>query len=227
MNKNKLLEFKNNVDSITYDDVLALRERKAKHAIDLETLEIPLKIADQYVEVITDWLTYDLNFSKDRVDSIECRRRDGFIPFSHNNGGLEGITYRDQVSCCQHTGFKNTDAVLVKYSEYNLKSYAEDNTLDVSKYNDWTDEQRESFYEYENEDDSTVQFQARVMLTSETTANVDFYISASDAPYHRQSDDKLELEIKFKTPAGMKRELKKLLKNKFVARLAQNVREGF
>jgi hypothetical protein len=229
MKQSNLVQFKKNLDSIQYSDVVALRERKEKHALKLEDLEISLKIADQYVEVMRDFLQDDLSFNKDRVESFECRRRDGYFPYSYNKGGLEGICYRDQLSAYQNTGFENTDSVLSKYADYNLEAYCKDNQLDMQTYADWTDEQREAWYEVEQEyfGDDTIQFQARIMMTSETTANVDFYVSASDSPYHRSSDDKLEVEISFKSPAGMKRQLKKLLKNKFVARLERNVREGW
>lgn len=220
------LEFKKNLESITYEDVLKMRQAKEKHALKLDELEIDLKTANEYVEVIKDFLS-ELNFNEDRIEAFECRRRDGFIPHSHNKGGLEGVTYRDEYSCSQNTGFENADAVLAKYSDYNLENFAAENGLDKDKYSDWTDDQREEFSQYEAESEDTVQFQARVMFTSETTANVDFYVSASDTPYHRQSDDKLELEIEFKTPAGLKRKLKSILKNDFVKCLATNIREGF
>lgn len=32
---------------------------------------------------------------EDLIDEVECRQRDGFIPFSHNHGGLEATQYTD------------------------------------------------------------------------------------------------------------------------------------
>ena len=219
-------DFKADMDSITMDDINALREAKAKHAIKLDDLDLTLKVANEYVSVMTEFLE-SIGFSSDRIDAFESRRRDGYIPFSHNKGGIQGICYRDQYSCCQDTGFENTDAVLAKYSNYNLESFAKDRGLDVSKYSEWTEKHLEDWYEYEQSDEDTVQFQARIMMTSETTANVDLYVSASDTPYHRESDDKLELTIEFKTPAGMRRKLNAILKNAFVQTLSKNVKEGF
>jgi hypothetical protein len=218
------LQFKQNLESITFDDIQEIRERKAKHAIDLDSLEIDLKTADTYVEIMQEFLEA-LNFSNDRIENVECRRRDGFIPHSWNNGGLEGVAYRDQYSACENTGFENTDVVLGKYYDYFLKDWMEENkhpSTDSMNDVDW-----ENFDEYRRESDDTIQFQARIVMTSETTANVDFYISASDSPYHRQSDDKLEIEIEFKTPAGMKRKLNSILKRAFVQKFKQNVREAF
>lgn len=225
--KATLLEFKKQVDSISYADVLKIRETKQKHALDLESLEIPLKVANEYVVVMQDFLE-SLNFSVDRITAVECRRRDGFIPYSHNHGGLDGYAYRDQYSACQSTGFDNTDTVLMKNSDYNLKMFLEDHPeLKDVDYCDWSNDVQDEYSNYESESDDTIQFQARVMFTSETTANIDFYVSASDSPYHRSSDDKLELEVEFKTPAGLARKLKAILKNDFVKCLSRNVSEGF
>jgi len=217
-------QFKQNMDSITYDDVLKMREMKSKHPIDLNELNISLKTANDYVEVIKDWLS-QLNFSSDRIDSFECRGRDGFIPSGHNNGGLEGIAYQSQYSACENTGFENTDTVLTKGYAYDLECYLADNKL--PKDVELTEDQLEAFHNYQSESDDTIQYQARVMFTSETTVNVDFYISASDSPYHRHSDDRLELELKFRTPNGLKRQLTKILKNPFVSRFARQVSEGY
>lgn len=197
------------------------------HPIKIEELEISLIEANEYVNVMRDFLQDDLDFNKDRIEAVGCRRRDGFFPHNYNKGGLEGISYRDEYSCCENTGFKGTDAALSRAWQYEFDCFLSDNPTYPKGYSDLTDEQREELHEYQSNSDDTVQFQARIMMTSETTANVDFYVSASDSPYHRKSDDKLEIEIKFKTPAGMKRKLKALLKNEFVAKLIQNNREAY
>lgn len=201
--------------------------KNTQHALDLDSLYLPLATANQYVDVVTEFFK-TLHFNDERIEAIECRRRDGFIPHSYNNGGLQAITYRTQYECCQDTGFENTDKVLEKYSGYNLDYFIEEHPeLKDVQYSEWSEEMQGALHNDEAECDDTVQFQVRVMFTSETTANVDFYVSASDTPYHRSSDDKLELEVTFKSPAGLAKKLKALLKDKFVARLATNVRAGF
>ena len=222
-------DFKADMDSITMDDINALREAKAKHAIKLDDLDLTLKVANEYVSVMTEFLE-SIGFSSDRIDAFESRRRDGYIPFSHNKGGIQGICYRDQHSTCQNTGFKKTDAVLAEYSQYAVDAFKEENPqLKDVRYCDWSndDQDRLADFEFEYASEDTIQFQARIMMTSETTANVDLYVSASDTPYHRQSDDKLELTIEFKTPAGMRRKLNAILKNEFVQTFSKNVNEGF
>lgn len=218
-------QFKADLDSITYDDILKLREAKTNHALKLEDLELTLKQADGYIEVMREFLE-ELNYSSDRIDSFECRRRDGYFPHSYNKGGLEGICYLPQTFLPNgNTGFKNTDEVLERGYKYDLESFLEDRKLTELDYDN--DSQLQDFDEYRQSSDDTIQFQARIMMTSETTANVDFYVSASDSPYHRSSDDKLEIEIEFKSPAGMKRKLAAILKRDFVKCLKNNVREGF
>lgn len=218
--------FKAQLDSIKYEDILKLRQAKEKHPIKLEDLEMSLKLGDEYVEVMRDFLE-SIGFSSDRIDSFECRRRDGYFPHSYNKGGLEGVAYRDQYSACENTGFPETDAALSRARDYSIECFADENSLDPKTYGDWTDEQREACHEYESSGNDTIEFQARVMMTSETTANVDLYVSASDSPYHRSSDDKLELEIEFKSPAGMKRKLNSILKNHFAKCMSKNLQEAF
>ncbi len=217
-------QFKQNLESITYEDVIELRDAKKSHPIKLDDLNIDLKTADQYVEVMTEFLSA-LNFTSDRIDAFECRSRTGFFPHSHNKGGIEGICYRDVYSTWENTGFEGTDAALKRGYEYVLECFLDDNKT-IQK-DSMSESDLEKFDEYRLSDEDTVQFQARVMMTSETTANVDLYVSTSDSPYHRTSDDKFEIEIEFKSPAGMKRKLNALLKNNFVQCLASNVKEGF
>ncbi len=199
-----------------------------EHAIKIENLEMSRQLADQYLSVIKDFIT-DLEFPKDRIDSFECRSRDGFSPYSHNKGGLEGVSYL--YSTYENTGFDKVDEVQENHRQNATDAWYEENKIDKTKvsYQDLTSDQQDDLANFETEylQDDSIQFQARVMITSDTTANVDFYISASDAPYHRSSDDRLELEIDFKSPAGMKRKLNAILKKNFVKTFIRNVRETY
>jgi hypothetical protein len=216
-------EFKKNLDSITENDIIQMRNVKVNHPIKLEDLNMSLKLGNEYELVIREFLEA-LGFQDERIESCECRRRDGFIPYSHNKGGLSGYSYQSQ-SIHESTGFNKVDEVIEKGRKYNEEYFRSDNNID--KDAELTEYQLELLYEYEQNSDDTIQFQARVLMTSETTANVDFYISASDSPYHRSSDEKLELSIKFKTSKGMKRKLNAILKKDFVQNFKANVQEGF
>lgn len=218
------MKYKKQLDSIEYSDVLALRNKRESHILKLERMpSLTIERADEYVQIIKDWLQDDLGYSSDRVDSCECRRRDGFIPHSYNLGGLQARAYRDQYSACESTGFEETDKALTRAYDYDLEYYVEENEGRKPE----TEDALEAFDEYRRDSEDTIEFQARVLFTSETTANVDFYVSASDSPYHRKSDDRLEIEIEFKSPAGLKRKLRSLLKRDFVQCLITNIREAW
>jgi len=217
-------QFKKNVDSITFAEIVKMRELKSKHALKLEDLEITLKVANEYLEIMRAFLE-ELSFGRDRIGPFECRSRDGFISFSHNKGGLEGVCYRDQYSACENTGFEKTDIVLEKSSEYDRECFFKDKG--IPKNTILSEEQENDLAEYSQDSDDTIQFQARIMFTSETSANVDFYVSASDSPYHRSSDDSFETSINFKTPNGLKKKLNALKKHPFVICMKKNVRGGF
>lgn len=103
------------------------------HAIKIEDLELSESQANEYIEVMREFLDA-LNFSSDRIEAFECRRRDGFIPHWYNKGGLEGICYRDQYSACENTGFENTDKVLERGYKYDLESFLEDRKLTELDY---------------------------------------------------------------------------------------------
>lgn len=200
-----------------------------KHAFKIEELEMPLEIANKYEEVIRHFL-YDLGFSNAQMSGFECRRRDGFIPHSYNYGGIEGIAYRDQYGAGADTGFENTDEKLAQYQDQMRSCWIADNkgaSPETLVSESMSDADWEALDEYCREGEDTIQFQVRVMLTSETTANVDLYVSCSDSPYHRKSDDKMELEIEFKSPAGMREKLAAILKSDFAKCVRQNLKEAF
>lgn len=197
-----------------------------KHALKVENLEIPVSYAEEIVNTLRDFLT-DLNFSDERIDSLECRSRDGFSAYSHNKGGLEAIAFQDAYNAhSSGTGFTNADATLEQYYKYDLERWLEENkhpSSDSMNESDW-----ESFDEYRMSDqEATVLYSCDLMLTSETELNIRICVCVKDAPYHRKFDDKLEFDIKFKSIAGLKQKLSRLLKNRDVLCFKQNVTEAY
>ena len=193
-----------------------------KHAIKIEDLDLSKNEADQLETVCHNFLR-ETGYSNDRIETIECRRRDGFIPHSHNKGGLEARSYLDQ-HCLPNgnTGFDNTDKILEKYYQYNLDSYLQDNDLkelDESHY--------ESFDDYCLNGEDTIEFMTRIMFNSESECTVHFFVSASDSPYHRQHDDYFEHSIEFKNASDLKKQLDKLNKESFIKCFKNNLREAF
>lgn len=199
------------------------------HALKLEELEINEERADAIVNVLRDFLTEGLDFSESRITVLESRRRDGFIPHGHNKGGLEAVAFMAQWNAEQWiNGFKNASTTLEKYTRFALDLFALDMNLKVENYAEWTEEQREGFYEYqENDTESTVCFSADLMLTGENELNVRLCVCVKDSPYHRQYDDLMEYNIKFKTAAELRAKLKKLGTKPEVRRFARAVREAY
>lgn len=59
------------------------------HALKTEDLNLSNKESDNIVQVLKDFITEGLDFSEDRINALDCRRRDGFIPIAfYKIGGL-------------------------------------------------------------------------------------------------------------------------------------------
>lgn len=193
-----------------------------KHAIKIEDLDLSQNEADK-LEIVCHNFISDLGYSNDRIEAIECRRRDGFIPYSRNKGGLEARSYMFQhYFPNENTGFDNTDKVLERYYDHDLESYLKEHNiteLDESHY--------ESFDEYKQSSEDTIELMARIMFNSESVCTVFFFVSASDSPYHRSYDDCFEKTIKFKNASDLKKQLDKLNKESFIKCFKNNLREAF
>lgn len=192
------------------------------HALKLESLDISRNYADEIKTELNNFLS-NLGYSKDHIEALNCRACDGFIPYSHNKGGLRGNAFRDQYNACESTGFENTDKILIKYYNYDLESFLKDQGLSELDYDN--EELLEDFDSYRMSDNPTISYTVDCMVTSETTLAVNCYVDAKDTPYHRTYDDKFEIEITFKSIAGLKQKLKRLENKAFFKCLRQNLRE--
>lgn len=209
--------------------VLKFPERKPAtdkpHALKIESLDISRKYADE-IDLAIYYFLDDLGFDHDRIENVMCRSCDGFIPFSHNKGGLEAYCYRLQYNCFEDTGFENTDKTLTKYYDNDYNDFLVSEGITSDEF-DGDQVLRDKFDDMRDSDDSTVQFHVRVMITSETTATVCAFVDAKDTPYHRTYDDLFEQEITFKSIAGLKQKLNRIKKKDFFKTLKKNIREGF
>ena len=172
---------------------------------------------------------------------IECRSRDGFIPFSHNKGGVEVSGFTDLMglwgSGYMPSNPKASDkiqAIIDSSLQTATEQFFEDNraeleaigitTIAQCNYHDLYDSGHgglaEKLSEYENEhlsgDYSSVQYQLRAMYHGKDARGVHSmtvfaFLSASDAPYHRSSDATGEVLITWKTGKALKRKLAKAL----------------
>lgn len=193
------------------------------HSLKLEALNIGRGYADEIEQELRDFLD-NVGFSKERIEALECRSRSGFISYSHNKGGLGAVAFRDQSSCCENTGFVETDKRLTQYSEQSHNEFLKDNALTEIDYDN--EEMRERYDDYMRSDD-TVIFSIDLMMTDDHTLNVRCTVGAKDSPYHRQFDDLLELDITFKTIKGLKQKLNRLLKHSFIKCMKTNLKEAF
>lgn len=201
------------------------------HALKIEEVDVSKAIADGIVAALQAF-ALELGFSEEHTDALECRSRDGFIPYSHNKGGIGAHAYQSQLHAyIERTGFDHADAVLDRYYQYTADYYAEANNLskDVST---WSDDQRDEMEQgYAEDSESTVFFKLQAMyqgINDDGMHSIDLscMVNVSDAPYHRGYDDIVEIELKFKTVAGLKKQLATVLKRDDVNTFALNVRNG-
>lgn len=203
-----------------------------KHALKIENLSIREATADNITNVMRNF-ALDLGYSSDRIENLECRSRDGFIPHSHNMGGIECVAFRDQhTTQFEGTGFENADKTLEKYHNLDLDYFCEEDAfkdLKISKdQSAWTEDIWEKFAEYCREDDqSSVLFSCDIMLTGRNSLNIRMCVCVKDSPYHRQYDDKIEIDINFKSVRDLETKLTKLLDREDVKLFSSNLLEAY
>jgi hypothetical protein len=187
-------------------------------AIKNESLEYSNEYALEVNKVLKCFIEENFMIHEAWVNEIECRRRDGFIPYSNNMGGYTSCNYGCQLHdyFCP-TGFENYDKVCVDTYDYVTKCYLEDRKISIEEYNkaldnnctdmiSIRDEIEMGFGEYEGSC-----YKAMLKLEHEDTLYVAFTLSASDAPYFRNYDDIIEFEITFNNANELKQKLNNLL----------------
>lgn len=188
-----------------------------KHTFKLEKIEkLSEKEADKIVDLLEE-IAIDIepNFEH-RIEAMECRRREGFMPNPWNLGGIQSCLYTDLYSVvCSNdsSGSVKFDDKIQEYINYNSKlaidKFIEDKNLpnNFEFKRDGTDENLlEELAEYESEyfsDDSSsicIEYQGRYLGYNKGihTISLNIFLCASDAPYHRKSDDDLEIVISFR-----------------------------
>lgn len=186
------------------------------HALKIETISnLDQSTADSISEMLKEFCIEVLD-SSDRINEIECRRRDGYIPHSWNKGGWEnyGYTSVDMVMGSGYsTGSDTFDSLIEEYYCTELKEcwerFCDDKGIDAAKdLDDLSDELKDEYYnDYEDSwfdaeyNSVQVEIQARYLgyEAGIHTISLNVFLCASDAPYHRKSDDDLEIEITFRS----------------------------
>lgn len=191
------------------------------HAIKIEDLDIETKKADLMVETFRDILL-ELEFSSDRIEGIHCRSCDGFIPYSHNKGGLIGRSCHMN-SHLLGSGYDYGNNMIQSWSEEQNSSYKEEHPRKFRFIEQvWSGKRKESdmyqtvldhYYEYVdgNSEYDTTQFEVRFMVTSDGTIDVDVFGATKDAPYFRSSDYNEHKNFEFENADQFKKSVMEFL----------------
>jgi hypothetical protein len=194
----------------------ALKIADRDHALKIENFpEVKIEIMDKISDVLLD-IAEKLDFSNERTSPIYCRSCDGFIPHSWNQGGWQAYGYTDINGIIGSGMFTGSEKFNNLIHEYYDQAY-----LEVEKeLEEINDENREEFYQKLDESVSgdyssiSVEYQGRYLGydsdTKKHTISLNIFLSATDAPYHRSSDDDMEIKIEFTDKQLMSNKIKGL-----------------
>jgi hypothetical protein len=193
------------------------------HALKIENIDASESVLNEIAEVLHD-LARDLGFNEESIYKLECRSRDGFIPHSWNMGGYgaNGFTrIDDPIGSGMMTGSKKVNDLIQKYYDAReeevtrcfliARNLTELDTEDQELMNDYYNELSDSFCgDY---DSINLNYQGRYLgyENGVHTISLNLFWSLTDAPYHRSSDDDIEVIIKFRSmdTKKFKKELEK------------------
>jgi len=186
-----------------------------QHALKIENLPQGVLSQADGISVILFDIADRLGLSE-RTEKLECRRRDGYFPHSWNQGGWQSFGFTT-IDMMMGSGIMSgSDKLNNLVEEYYctemkecLNKFLEDKNLDTGKtWEDLTEAQTEELQnDYESEwfQDSDyhsvqVEYQGRYLGYENGlhTISLNIFLCASDAPYHRKSDDDIEIEITFR-----------------------------
>jgi hypothetical protein len=190
-------------------------------AIKTEDLNISESKANEMLEAFRDILL-EIGYSPERIENIPCRSMSGFIPYSHNKGGLRAFCYALN-SHLSGSGYDYGDDIIQKWNEFQHKSYSEDHRLIFRFLTQFWDGKREDsklvqsalehYQQYIDGDwdyDSTC-FEVRLMVLQDGSVDVDVFGSTMDAPYFRTSDYNEHKNFKFVDAESFKSEVLEFL----------------
>lgn len=157
-------------------------------------------------------LDLSLDFDYSSKEEFEYRRRDGFIPHSHNKGGIDfiGITSLSSlIGSGSHFNTSIEDNVNTSWEE-EIKNAEESFKEEKIEYTD--DDIYDRAYDHGCDEYNGYAFRVRIMYEGNNKVCV-HYGWDLDAPYYRwKNKTKGEFEISFKTISGLRRQLNKILK---------------
>jgi hypothetical protein len=192
-----------------------------------EELNLPARRLDAIHNAVKDFFVDGLELSEKRIEAIEFRHRDGFIPYDHNKGGIEWTSFTDAFTAYLNgTHLKGTQRDLDHWYKVSEEFYREDKGLaqDVELTQEQLEEMAQDYHMGEND---TVMLNARFMLHSENEASLFLSVSADDMPYHRKASDVLEFTFKFENVRELRAQLIKVLEADNVDDWLQLTREAW
>lgn len=172
----------------------------------------------EFETIVREWLeTVSMPFEASvKVEPFEFRRRDGFIPHSHNMGGLDLYTITD-VAGLMGSG-SHFGTAIEQWTENSWDAARKDLLEQAKERGETVDVDSETFYDetyqYCSNEYETVAWRVRVMYEGNGKLTV-FAGYDTDAPYFRFSgpySSLFEQSVNFKTLSGLKRQLERMTK---------------
>jgi hypothetical protein len=164
-------------------------------------------------ETLKEWLeslSMPFEVQTQSLENFEFRRRDGFIPHSHNRGGLDLIGITD-ISGLMGSG-SHFGTAIESWVETSWDDTRNDLIKDNPKMDHESDEFFDLVYQSCSGDYDTVAWRVRVMYEGNGVLSI-YAGYDKDAPYFRWNDGvSFETQLTFKTISGLKRQLKALTK---------------
>lgn len=184
---------------------------------DLVTGKTYLDQLPQFENVLREFLEelyVGGDFYDQDIESLDCRRRDGFIPHSHNHGGLERSWLTD-LSGLWGSGSSCGSVEFDKRVETIIESSLKDARVEAARQG-IIDENEINEFEYEFLN-TPVYVGVRAMYEGKATNGVHtlmVYVGGNISEYHGPfgsgSTDFAEYEVRFRTVNGLRNQLKRL-----------------
>lgn len=190
--------------------------KQLKFSADKETDNFETQKLDEVIREWLDGLSMPFEGWGLSVEAFEFRRRDGFIPHSHNRGGLD-LFIQTTVSSLMGSG-EHFGTAIEQWTEDSWDAARKDLLEQAKERGETVDTDSDSFYDdtysYCNDDYEGVAWRVRVMY--EGNGRLTVYAGYdTDAPYYRFSGEYshlFEQSITFKTLSGLKRQLERMTK---------------
>lgn len=183
-----------------------------KFGTDKETDNIETLGADQVIRDFFDSLKMPFDGDMTSIEGFEFKRRDGFIPHSHNRGGFDLFT-QTTVSRLMGSG-EHFGTAIEQWTEDSWDEGRKHVKESSPELDPDSDEFYDATYSACSGDYDGIAWRVRVMYEGNGKLSV-FAGYDTDAPYYRFSgkfSSLFEQTITFKTLSGLERQLQRMVK---------------